>query len=71
MCLSLHIMAYRLQSRVGTTGPCLADTHQPSMVFTTAGAAGMILLDNEPNGFRVTTKGPNVVKLTLATVPQV
>ena len=36
-----------------------------------AGAAGMILLDNEPNGFRVTTKGPPFVNLTLATVPQV
>jgi subtilisin family serine protease len=35
-----------------------------------AGAAGLILLDNEPNGFRVTTKGPPFVNLTLATVPQ-
>jgi hypothetical protein len=50
-------------------GQCRSNkSHQLCMC---AGAAGMILLDNEPNGFRVTSKPPPVVNLTLATVPQV
>jgi hypothetical protein len=49
--------------------------HKNHPTCVSAGAAGMLLLDNEPNGFRVTTKFPappvTFENLTLATVPQV
>lgn len=50
---------------------CRRCLHGGCHVYMCAGAAGVILLDNEPNGFRVTTKPPTLANLTLATVPQV